>query len=55
MPQVLVYCQSVWEREVVILFQVLDLEYKLNYGSNTECSLNPEYMVFERKMVYYPL
>lgn len=38
-----------------MLFQVLDLEYKLSYGSDTKCSLNPEYMVFERKMVYYSL
>lgn len=28
------YYQSVWERQVVILFQVLDLEYKLSYGSD---------------------
>lgn len=48
-------CQSVWEREVLILFQVLDLEFKLSYGSDTQCSLNPEYTVFKRKVVYYLL
>ena len=46
-------CQSVWGREVLILFQVLDLEFKLSYGSDTQCSLNPEYMVFKRKVVYF--
>lgn len=28
---------------------MLDLEYKLSYGSDTQCSLNPEYMGFKRK------
>lgn len=49
---VFVYCQNIWWREVLILFQILNSEFKLSCGSDAKYSLTPEDIVFELKVVY---